>query len=53
MEYVNCIDKEFEEANERGVAVRCEEGGDVPSTGQRGQFHMMDREGPPTFHIVE
>jgi hypothetical protein len=29
------------------------EGGDVPSPSQGRQFHTMDWEGPPIFHIVE
>jgi hypothetical protein len=29
------------------------EGGDVPSTGQRQQFHTIDWEGLATLHIVE
>jgi hypothetical protein len=29
------------------------EGGGVPSIGQRGQFHTIDREGLATLHIVE
>jgi hypothetical protein len=28
-------------------------GGDVPSTGQGRQFHMIDQEGLITLHIVE
>jgi len=28
-----------------------QEGRDVPSASQGGQFHMMDQEGPPIFHM--